>query len=285
MDVDYPKANGIDLHTHTTASDGQDTPRELVQNAARAGISVLGLTDHDTIDGIAEATAAATDAGVTLVPGVEMSTTVDVGEVHILGYFVDVNDDAFVGVLRDLASARVRRVTAMIDRAQSLGYEIDGDAILAQAEHGSIGRPHIARELVRIGAAESVNDAFERYLKAGRPIYVPREPLAPEDAVRILTAHGVVPVLAHPFSTRDVDGVLKRLRPCGLAGMEVWYAEYSPEQQAELADIARAWDLVATGGSDYHGAGVREGRNLGAAPVPSSVWDALNAAKPDRSAS
>jgi predicted metal-dependent phosphoesterase TrpH len=267
----------IDLHTHTNASDGLDTPAELVNNAAQRGISVLGLTDHDTVAGLHAAADAAAAAGITLVPGVELSTTVDRAEVHILGYFVDRTDDYFRTRMEDLARGRVRRVERMIARIQELGYPIDGDAIMAQADEGSIGRPHVARALMAIGAVNSVNDAFERFLKAGRPGYIPRDPFAPEDAVQLLVEHGAIPVLAHPFTTKDIDGILTRLVPAGLKGFETYYAEYSPEQHAELRTIADAWDLVPTGGSDYHGAGFREGRDLGAAPVPVEVWERLSA--------
>ena len=265
----------IDLHTHTTASDGLDTPAELVHNASQQGISVLGLTDHDTVAGLDVAAAAATEAGVTLVPGVELSTTVDRAEVHILGYFVDRTDVAFRGQLEALARARVRRIERMIERFHELGFPIDGDAIMAQAAEGSIGRPHVARALVDIGAVESVNDAFERFLKIGRPGYVPRDPFEPEAAVQLLREHGAIPVLAHPYSTNDIEAILKRLVPAGLLGLETYYAEYSAEQRAELRGIADSWSLIPTGGSDYHGAGFREGRNLGAAPVPGEVWERL----------
>ncbi len=266
----------IDLHTHTNASDGLDTPAELVTNASQRGISVLGVTDHDTMDGLDAASEAAARAGITLVPGVELSTTVDRAEVHILGYFVDSNDSDLQARLSDLAAARVRRVERMIARLHELGYPVDGEAILAQAEEGSIGRPHVARALMEIGAVDSVNDAFERFLKAGRPAYIPRDSFSPEDAVGLLVEYSVIPVLAHPFSTKDIEGTLARLVPAGLKGLETYYAEYSPEQHAQLHVIADGWGLVPTGGSDYHGAGFREGRELGAAPVPQHSWERLS---------
>lgn len=265
----------IDLHTHTTASDGQDTPAALVANASARGLSVLGVTDHDTVDGLDAVADAASAAGLTLVPGVELSTTVDRAEVHVLGYFVDREDTGLRDQLAGLARARVRRVERMIELLHSLGYPIDGDAILAQAEEGSIGRPHVARALIAIGAATDVSDAFERFLKAGRPGYIPRDPFSPEDAVRLLVEHRAIPTLAHPYSSKDIEGTLRRLVPVGLKGFETYYAEYSPEQHAELRRYADTWGLVPTGGSDYHGAGFREGRNLGAAPVPDEVAERL----------
>jgi predicted metal-dependent phosphoesterase TrpH len=272
----------IDLHAHTTASDGLDSPVGLVELAARRGLSVLAVTDHDTVDAIAEAEEAASERGITLVPGVELSTTVPTGEVHVLGYFVDRHDDAFIASLADLASSRVRRVERMIDRLHELGYPVDRDAIMAEAGVGSIGRPHVARALMAIGAASSVSDAFDRFLKAGRPAYIPRDPFTPEDAVRLLADHGAVPTLAHPLSTGDIEGTLRRLVPAGLRGFETYYAEYMPDQHQQLRAIADAWGLIPTGGSDYHGSGFREGRELGAAPVPEETYDRLAAAHRER---
>lgn len=265
----------IDLHTHTRASDGLDTPAELVANASRQGLSVLGVTDHDTVDALADVQREADAAGITLVPGVELSTTVGRGEVHVLGYFVDRDNDDFRARLRELADQRIRRVERMIERLHELGYDVDADAILAEADEGSIGRPHVARGLIAIGAAKDVSDAFDRFLKAGRPAYIPRDPFSPEDAVRLLREHGVVPVLAHPLSTMDIERTLEQLVPVGLLGFETYYAEYTEEQHAELRRIADAWELLPTGGSDYHGAGVREGRELGASAVPDEVAERL----------
>lgn len=269
----------IDLHTHTTASDGVDTPAELVRFAVQQGVSVLSVTDHDTVDALPEVQREADAAGITLIPGVELSTTVDRAEVHILGYFVDIADTDFTDALHDLAMTRYRRIELMIEKLRGLGYDIDGDAILAQAEFGSIGRPHVARALINVGAATDVSDAFDRYLKAGRPGYVPRDPFMPEDAVGLLVKHNAIPVLAHPFSTKDIEGTLKRLVPVGLQGFETYYAEYTPEQQGELRAIADEWNLIPTGGSDYHGVGFREGRILGSAPVPQEVAERLFAAR------
>lgn len=271
--------HNIDLHTHTTASDGVDTPAELVRFAVEQGVSVLGVTDHDTVAALPEVQRRADAVGITLIPGVELSTTVDRAEVHILGYFVDIADTGFTDALHDLAMTRYRRIEQMIEKLRGLGYDIDGDAILAQAEFGSIGRPHVARALIDIGAATDVPDAFERYLKAGRPGYVPRDPFMPEDAVRLLVDHRAIPVLAHPFTTKDIEGTLKRLVPVGLQGFETYYAEYTPEQHVQLRAIADEWGLIPTGGSDYHGVGFREGRILGSAPVPGEVAERLFAAR------
>jgi predicted metal-dependent phosphoesterase TrpH len=240
---------------------------------------VLGITDHDTIDGLDAAESATAATGIALVPGVELSTTVERGELHLLGYFIDRTDDAFVTALHDQATARLRRAQQMLETLRELGYAVEPDRVLATADSGSIGRPHIARELVRIGAASSVSDAFDRFLRPGRPGYVPRQALTPEQAVRLVHTNGGIPVLAHPFSTRDPEGTLQRLLPVGLRGIEVFYAAYTEAQRTELADLANRYNLLMTGGSDYHGTADREGRELGTAPVPSAVYDTLIAAR------
>ena len=164
----------IDLHTHTTASDGLLTPRDLVAAAADRGVEVLGVTDHDTLDGLDEALAAGDAAGVTVVPGVELSTTIPGPEIHILGYFVDRSDPRFRQQLKTLADDRVRRIERVVAQLNDAGYPVDLGPIMAEAEHGSIGRPHVARALIGIGAATDMNDAFGRFLRRGTVGWAPR---------------------------------------------------------------------------------------------------------------
>lgn len=270
----------VDLHTHTIASDGVLAPAALVSQASAQGLSVLGVTDHDTIDGLAEASTAADEAGITLVPGVELSTSIRGHEVHVLGYFVDPTDGDFRSRLADLAQSRLRRIERMVERLNELGYPIALEPLLAQAEVGTIGRPHIARALIGIGAVGSIAEAFDTLLTPGKPGFVPRERFTPEDAIALIVANGAVPVLAHPFTTgdsvADVEGVLDRLQSAGLRGMEVFYGEYDSARHAYLLDMATRRDLIPTGGSDYHGPNFKEGRDLGSAPVPAWVWDRLH---------
>ncbi|MGC4191199.1 MAG: PHP domain-containing protein [Thermomicrobiales bacterium] len=274
-----PAVSTVDLHTHTTASDGLLAPAALVSQAHAQGLSVLGITDHDTIDGLAEAMTAAELTGITLVPGVELSTSIRGYEVHVLGYFVDPADSGFRAKLADLARSRIRRIERMVERLNELGYPIALEPLLMQAETGTIGRPHIARALVEIGAVGSVGEAFDMLLTPGKPAFVPRERFTPEDAVALILANGAVPVLAHPYTTGDtideVEGVLDRLVAAGLRGMEVFYGEYDAGQHVELLAIADRRGLIPTGGSDYHGPNFKEGRDLGSAPVPESVWERL----------
>ena len=268
----------IDLHTHTTASDGLLSPLELVRAADQRGISVLGITDHDTVDGLDEAIAGARVGGVVVVPGVELSTTIPGPEIHVLGYFVDRTDPLFHERLATLARDRVRRIEIVVSQLNAAGYPVDLDALLAEAEVGSIGRPHVARALIALGAASDMNDAFGRFLRRGTVGWSPRTPFTAEEAVGMLRDNGAIPVLAHPFSTGDPAGMAARLVPVGLRGFEVFYGEYTAAQQAHLLAIAERHSLLSTGGSDYHGPAFREGRDLGSVDIPESVWQQLQAA-------
>ena len=166
----------------------------------------------------------------------------------------------------------------MLGKLADLGYGVDVDRVMAEGDTGSIGRPHVARELMRLGVVETVSEAFDRFLKSSRPAFVPREEFPPEDAIALMLANGAIPVLAHPFSTRDPEAALERLVPAGLRGIEVYYAEYSTDQHQILSDLADRFGLLKTGGSDFHGTPDREGRELGSAPVPVEVIERLRAA-------
>ncbi len=269
----------IDLHTHTTASDGLLSPPDLIAAAGDRGVEILGVTDHDTLDGLDDALAAGEVAGITVVPGVELSTTIPGPEIHILGYFVNRDDSRFLRQLQTLADDRVRRIERVVAQLNDAGYPIELGPIMAEAEHGSIGRPHVARALIGIGAATDMNDAFGRFLRRGTVGWAPRTPFTAEEAIGMLRENGAIPVLAHPFSTGDPAGMAERLVPAGLRGFEVYYGEYDDEQRATLAGIAEAHGLIPTGGSDYHGPRFREGRDLGTVEVPRASWDALAAAR------
>jgi predicted metal-dependent phosphoesterase TrpH len=275
---EHQPGSGIDLHTHTTASDGLLSPAGLVELASQRGISVLGVTDHDTLAGLEDARRAAAEASIEFVPGVELSTTIPGPEIHILGYFVDPSDRSLRLLLDNLARDRVRRIERVISQLNEAGYPVRLDEVMAEAHGGSIGRPHVARALIELGAATDMNDAFTRFLRRGTVGWAPRSPFSAEEAVGLLREHGAVPVLAHPFSTGDPVGTVARLIPAGLRGLEVHYGSYDHVQQAELARIAAEYGLLATGGSDYHGPRFREGRELGTVDVPVAAWERLLAA-------
>lgn len=257
-----------DLHTHSTASDGVLAPADLVRQASERGLSTLALTDHDTTLGLPEALAAGARHGVRVIRGIELSTDVAAGEVHILGYGIDPANAAFQATIERLRQANARRIERMVARLAELGYPLPEGSVRPSASGASVNRPHIARAMVAAGYVGSVQEGFERFLARGRPAHIARERLRPVEAVRLIRAAGGLPVLAHPRSVDDLDATLPALLGAGLAGLEAWYGEYSDEQRVALAARADALGLLATGGSDYHGEGFRPGRVLGGVALP-----------------
>ena len=264
----------VDLHSHTTASDGSFTPRELVQEAARRGLRVLGVTDHDSTDGLAPALdEAARHPPLQIVPGIEINCDVEGAEIHILGYYMDYEAPWFQDFCRAQREERRARVRRMTDRLGQLGLPIDPDEVFALVREGSAGRPHVAQAMVNRGYVKSVRAAFDKYLAAGKPGHVPRRKLAPPDAVRLIRKAAGVPVFAHP-GLSDRDEMIPGLIAAGLMGLECYYREHSAVQTAGYLEICRAHGLVATGGSDFHGPAVRAG-TLGVPVVPMACWEAL----------
>ena len=257
-----PWATVIDLHTHSRVSDGSDAPARIPELAARAGCSAVALTDHDNLSGLAEAQLAADRAGVTLVPGCEVSCKPEGlgagSSVHVLVYFVEDGDGPLQTELRALRADRRERNTKLVGRLSELGIDVDYDKLVADAggEEG-LGRPHFARALVEMGVARDIDDAFSGWLGNGAVAYVPKGRLHPLDVARLARGSGGVAVLAHPLSLGLELGNLGRLASdladAGFAGLEAVYGNYSSEQRSELTGIARAAGLVPTGGSDYHG--------------------------------
>lgn len=266
----------VDLHTHSTASDGVLAPAALVELAGARGLRVLALTDHDTTAGVAEATAAARARGLRLIPGVELSTHVEVGEVHVLGYFVDPAHPGLAAALARFRDAREGRARQIVERLGAAGVPIRYERVLRFAGEGAIGRPHIARALIEAGHAVSISDAFDRYLARGRPGYVERYRLTPPEAVRLIRTAGGVPVLAHPHSADNLEALLPALVATGLGGLECYYGDYDDLRKQELLALARRYDLVPTGGTDFHGPGIHQ-RPLGGTPVPLESVAALEA--------
>lgn len=249
----------IDLHTHSRASDGTQSPRELVHAAAAAGLDVLALTDHDTADGWDEAAEAALEVGVELVRGMEISTQHHGRSVHLLAYLPDPSYAPLVAELDAVLEGRSSRVPAMLSRLRGLGIEIDEDDV-RRAAHGTAatGRPHVADALVTLGVVGDRSEAFDRYLGAGRPAHVDRYAAPLLGTIRHVTQAGGVSVIAHPWGRsqhRWGEAVLADFRDAGLAGLEVDHQDHDPQARAELRAIARDLDLVVTGSSDHHGAG------------------------------
>ncbi|HET8630247.1 MAG TPA: PHP domain-containing protein [Thermomicrobiales bacterium] len=272
-----PAAGPVDLHTHSTASDGTLAPARLVALAAARGLRVLALTDHDTTAGLAEAAAAAAEHGLRFVPGVELSTHVAAGEVHVLGYFIAPASPALADALARFRAAREGRARTIVANLAAAGAPVAYERVVELAGGATIGRPHVARALVEAGHAASVQDAFDRYLVRGRPGYVERYRLLPPDAVRLIREAGGVPVLAHPHSAADLDALLPDLLAAGLGGLECYYGDYDAAQRAALLALAARHDLVATGGTDFHGPGLAHGLPLGGVAVPLGCVDALAA--------
>ncbi|MBK6768460.1 MAG: PHP domain-containing protein [Ardenticatenales bacterium] len=274
----------IDLHTHTTASDGTLTPPELVAHAAAARLLTLAITDHDTTDAIAPAAAAAEAHGITLIAGVELGTEDERGEHDILGYFVDVADPPFQSLLETIRAHRHVRAVAIVERLRAAGAPLAIDDVLALSDGGAIGRPHVARALVAIGWAEDVSDAFNRFLGTGRPAHVGRYRLSPAEACAAIRAAGGVPVLAHPTPPGNPWSDPKRLRTmlgpladAGLGGLECYYTGYTARVNRWLAVLADHFGLVPSGGSDFHGPH-RPRSVLGAVRVPEDTVERLRAA-------
>ena len=269
---------GVDLHSHTTASDGTLTPRQLVRAAVGRGVRVLAITDHDSTDGLPEALdEAARHPLLVVVPGLEINCDVAGAEIHVLGYCIDHEADWFQAFLREQRAERVARIHRIADRLAELGMPIDPAEVFAVVKEGSAGRPHVAQVMVRRGYVASVREAFDRWLHTGGPANVPRHRLTPAEAIAVIRRAGGVPVFAHP-GLASRDELLPEMVAAGLMGLETYYAEHSVAQTAHYRALCRRYGLVATGGSDYHGERSGRPNPLGHPPVPMSVWDDLRAA-------
>ena len=251
---------GIDLHAHTTASDGSFSPTELVHEAVALGLTAIAVTDHDTIGGIAEAQAAAVDTGIDLVPGVELSVEDDAGRFHLLGYLFDPQNEKLASTLISIRASRDKRNQLMAARMAELGLPVTMDDVRAQAgDKGEvIARPHFAKALLKAGIVNSVQDAFDRYLANGKPLYLPKEVLTPADAVALIHQAGGLAVMAHPglvpLGDDAFDARLGQLvADTGMDGLEAYYSQHTPAQTDRFLALAKSHNLLVTGGSDFHG--------------------------------
>jgi predicted metal-dependent phosphoesterase TrpH len=268
----------IDLHTHSTASDGVYAPTELVQLAAAARLTCIALTDHDSTAGLAEARAAGSAAGVEVIGGLELNTDLlgKHGEAHVLGYFVDCEQADFQDALTFLREARAQRGQRMVERLRDAGLDITWQRVRELA-HGAVGRPHVAQALVEAGYANGIADAFERYLVPGKVGYIARYKLPPEGAVRLIRSAWGVPVLAHPANIPALEErLLPSLIAAGLLGLECYYGEYDDATVTRLLALAQVYGLIPTGGSDYHGPNIHP-TPLGARYVPPAAAEELRA--------
>jgi len=249
----------IDLHSHTTASDGSLTPTELVRLAVETDLSTLGITDHDTIGGLAEGEAAAREVGLRLVPGIELSVDYRPGQFHLLGYFIDYRSRPFLDRITYLQDNRANRNVLMVEKMQAAGLPITMDDLLRASGGGQVGRPHMALALVEKGIVGSVQEAFDHFLADGKPCHFPKVKLGPEDAIELVHLAGGAAILAHPKNLRLPDEAalaaeLERLRDCGLDGIEVYYSQHTPEETEVYLRLARRLGFAIGAGSDFHGA-------------------------------
>lgn len=264
-----------DLHVHTNFSDGLLSPEAVVKKARDAGLSAVAITDHDCVDGIEPALAAGRQLGVKVIPGVEFTTDIPETEIHILGYFIDYKAPWLLELLAKIRDDRVNRVGKIVDKLNALGVKITKDDIMKLADKGFVGRPHVARALVKIGAVRNIQEAFNRYLDTGGPAYVAHFKLTPAEAVETVLKAGGVPVFAHP-GISEKDEIIPELVAKGLAGIEVYYSRHSDQQVSHYRSICEKYGLLLTGGSDFHGSLVRD-IALGAVTVPDSDLEKLEA--------
>jgi 3',5'-nucleoside bisphosphate phosphatase len=270
----------IDLHSHTVYSDGTKKPYELVQLAKELGLRAIAVTDHDTVAGIQEAMEAGAKIGVEVIPGTELSIEYplpDHGHMHILGLFLDIESPELAQGLNWLRTMREERTPRILKKLAEHGLEISEEDIRNEAGEGSVGRPHIARIMVRKGFVSSMQEAFDQYLKKGAVAYVPKDKFALDKALKMITEAGGLPILAHPFSLKLDDTVVEELvasmKEKGLKGLEAHYSNHTPEQTAIYTEIANKHGLLISGGSDFHGENkpdIKLGTGLGDLQVPYS---------------
>ena len=278
----YASAAMIDLHSHSTCSDGSDGPHRIIELAAAAGCSAIALTDHDGLDGIEEAGHAAREHGITFVPGCEVSCKFTPGTMHVLCYFVEPGEGPLQDQLERLRNDRATRNGRLITRLRELGIDLTLDDVRAEAGGTTLGRPHFASALVRKGVVATYEEAFDNLLRKGGPAYIPKAFISAETTIEAAGGSRALAVLAHPLSlglkASDLERTIGELADSGLTGLECWYGRYTPEERQRLLLIAKQFGLVATGGSDYHGTfkpDLSIGTGRGDLEVPDSALNEL----------
>jgi hypothetical protein len=271
---------GVDLHIHTTASDGLLSPAEVVRVAVEKGLSVIAITDHDTTAGLDEALDAARGHELEVIPGIELSAQEGSREVHILGYYVNHGDRELQEKLEVLRRARRERARQMVAKLAGMGFPVSWERLLEIAgDSSAFGRPHVAQALQEKGYVGSINEAFYRFIGLGGPAYVARYKLAPTQALQMIKTAGGLPVLAHPWRQEDVAIALVG---CGLVGLEAYYPRYSHEEREELAGLGKRYGLIATGGTDFHGYEQNGPVCLGDVDVPADAVERLRGLRKSR---
>lgn len=272
----------VDLHLHTTASDGTDTPAELVRACRSAGITTMAVTDHDTVAALVESAAEAGAAGIAFVPGIEITAAWHGRDVHVLGYFMDPSSAALAAFLQAQVDDRLRRARAVGDRLSSLGAPIDIEALISRLNGQPLLRPHIAAALVEAGHAADGLEAFDRFIGEGRPAYVARRGAAPADVVRVIQDAGGLASMAHPGVT-GADDLIPALAYAGLDAIEAYHTDHAPDETARYLAQAKHLGLAVTGGSDFHGVRSDHSNGFGTVQLPSEEFAALRRLYADRS--
>jgi predicted metal-dependent phosphoesterase TrpH len=277
----------IDLHLHTTASDGTLSPTEIVRYAKQKRLEAIAITDHDTVEGVEEALLASKENGIEVVPGIEISAEYPNGTLHILGYYIDCKDKTFLEKLAVLQKARSERNPRIARKLQELGLDIGYEEVQQEAGTGQVGRPHFAQVLVKKGFVHNIQEAFEKYLKKGASAYTDKFRFQVQDAITNILDSGGIPVLSHPFTLncrdeQELTVLIERWMDFGLQGIEVYYSEHNASQTRLYEKIADQYNLLTTGGSDFHGNNI-QGIDLGSGrknlDIPYTILDRLKVKK------
>lgn len=268
----------IDLHLHSTASDGSLTPEQVVELASHLNLKTISLTDHDSVEGLPSAIEASKRHAVEVIPGIEMSSDVAGRDIHVLGYYLDYNDPELKKILVKLRDNREKRISGIISKLNEMGYEIDAEDVRAEAKDGSLGRAHIAKAMLRKGFIDNIQEAFDRFIGRQGPAYVEKSALSVIDIIKIINEFGGVPVLAHP-GISGVDDKIVGFKEAGLLGLEAYHSEHTPDQAMKYASLAKKLGMIITGGSDCHGLGSSRGLIIGSVYVPDNCIDELKRLK------
>ena len=269
----------LDLHMHTTASDGRLSPSQLIDLAAARDLNIIAVTDHDTTEGLPEAYERKERyPQLTIIPGIELSTDLPGSEVHVLGYFIDAANAEFQTMLAEFRATRVDRGLMMVQKLRALGVMIEWERVQELAQ-GAVGRPHVAQAMLEAGYISSINEAFERYIGRNGPAYAERAKLTPAEAVATIRRVGGVAVLAHPRDVlANLDPILDEMCAAGLTGMEVYYHGYAGDLADYLKSVCQDRSLIPCGGSDFHGINGKTEAGLGRIDVPMTTAERLYAA-------
>ncbi|HVO75422.1 MAG TPA: PHP domain-containing protein [Ignavibacteriaceae bacterium] len=263
----------VDLHIHTSNSDGFYSPKEIVEKAKGAGLDIISITDHDNLSGIPEAAELGAEAGIEVIPGLEISSDIRDKEVHILGYFIDLNSEELERYLSFFREERIKRAVRIVGKLNSLGLPLSFEEVLIHAKHSAIGRPHIAQKMLEKGLVSNYYEAFNKYIGNGCPAYEKKVHISPQSAFKIISDAGGLSFIAHPGNMPE--DILKELIDSGVDGIEVLHPSHNAQQEKFYRGIVNEYFLLESGGSDFHGGKRDDEKNFGKYTIPSSIVDAM----------